>query len=98
MDLVSLSSNLLTLISDFTPLSRNLLVWGIGLGSCLDVLLAFAFCLLLLLSVSFSVSLSLSACLSVCALLPSLFLSLSLSLLVSVCSLWSGRDKHIEIH
>ena len=85
MDLVSLSSNLLTLISDFTPLSRNLLVWEIGLGSCLDVLLAFAFCLLLLLCLILRLSFSL--CLSFCVCLASLSLSLpfSLSLSLSLC-------------
>ena len=84
MDLVSLSSNLPTLISDFLPLSRNLLVSGIGLGSCLDVLLAFAFCLLLLLCLILRLSFSL--CLSFCVCLASLsLLSLSLSLSLPLC-------------
>ena len=75
MDLVSLSSNLPTLISDFLPLSSNLLVWGIGLGSCLDVLLAFAFCLLLLF-----LSLLVFLCVPCFPFSFSPFLSLSLSL------------------
>ena len=77
MDLVSLSSNLPTLISDFLPLSRNLLVSGIGLGSCLDVLLAFAFCLLLLF-----LSLLVFLCVPCFPFSFSPFLSLSLPLCV----------------